>query len=46
MQKVAVKDHPGDEMELVTLVVEGLKDLALLASQHGGFDLAKPARLT
>jgi len=29
LQKVAVKDHPGDEMELVTLIVEGLKDLAL-----------------
>jgi replicative DNA helicase len=29
LQKVAVKDHEGDEMELVTLIVEGLKDLAL-----------------
>ena len=29
LQKVAVKDHPGDEMELVTFIVEGLKDLAL-----------------
>jgi len=29
LQKVAVKDHAGDEMELVTFVVEALKDLAL-----------------
>ena len=29
LQKVAVKDHNGDEMELVTFIVEGLKDLAL-----------------
>jgi replicative DNA helicase len=29
LQKVAVKDHEGDEMELVTFIVEGLKDLAL-----------------
>ena len=29
LQKVAVKDHAGDEMELVTNIVEALKDLAL-----------------
>ena len=29
LQKVAVKDRDGDEMELVTFIVEGLKDLAL-----------------
>jgi replicative DNA helicase len=29
LQKVAVKDHEGDEMELVTVIVEALKDLAL-----------------
>lgn len=29
LQKVAVKDREGDEMELVTFIVEGLKDLAL-----------------
>lgn len=29
LQKVAVPDHVGNEFELVTLVVEGLKDLAL-----------------
>jgi replicative DNA helicase len=29
LQKVALKEHSGTEMELVTIVVEGLKDLAL-----------------
>jgi replicative DNA helicase len=29
LQKVALKEHTGSEMELVTIVVEGLKDLAL-----------------
>ena len=29
LQKVAVKNREGDEMELVTFIVEGLKDLAL-----------------
>ena len=29
LQKVAVKNHEGDEMDLVTHIVEGLKDLAL-----------------
>jgi replicative DNA helicase len=29
LQKVALKDHDGDEMERVTLIVESLKDLAL-----------------